>query len=324
MERRPTHSSQSTVSPSGSSCPCWRVPRRAAIRHLAAAPGCAPARVSPVHNAFRHRRRGPTHHLFAGNGSRAGRPPVAVARTHPPAPRSPGHDQRHLHRQWLLGRQTACVHGHADVVKLNAQEVTLAFGESVPRARMDVRSISGRPPSIPALISCCAAGRADDQLPRRRRPASRTRGRVERVLNDRVSRLIAELDAERPEALPLLEGYNDLLNYGVSAADTVVNALRTGSRRTRLVQDRLALEEEASASGRSASSSAISREHAVVVLSPPLPLVRDARCLRREPDHQLSWEHRRTGVHGIDEGRSDEQRTLIVAAVTLSLKCRWN
>ena len=46
-----------------------------------------------------------------------------------------------------------------------------------------------------------------------------------------VSRLLTELDAERPEALLLLEGYNDLLNSGVSAADTVVNALRTDVRK---------------------------------------------------------------------------------------------
>jgi lysophospholipase L1-like esterase len=56
------------------------------------------------------------------------------------------------------------------------------------------------------------------------------KGKGGEFATDGVTRLLAELDAEHPEALLLLEGYNDLLNFGTAAADTVVGALRTDVR----------------------------------------------------------------------------------------------
>jgi lysophospholipase L1-like esterase len=64
-------------------------------------------------------------------------------------------------------------------------------------------------------------------------PTVSNKGKGGEFANDGVSRLLTELDAERSEALLLLEGYNDLLTYGVSAADTVINALRTDVRNAR-------------------------------------------------------------------------------------------
>jgi lysophospholipase L1-like esterase len=55
-------------------------------------------------------------------------------------------------------------------------------------------------------------------------------GRGGEFADDGTKRLSQVLDSDRPEVLLLLEGYNDLLNFGARAADAVVVALRDDVR----------------------------------------------------------------------------------------------
>jgi lysophospholipase L1-like esterase len=132
-----------------------------------------------------------------------------------------------------LGRQTACSFTVTLVaVMLNAHKY-MAFGDSVT-AGEDGRSLYIRPTFVDPVHSYPAVlqGELMTGFPAET-PSVSNKGKGGEFVNEGVSRLVTELDAERPEALLLLEGYNDLLNNGVSAADTVVNALRTDVRNAR-------------------------------------------------------------------------------------------
>jgi lysophospholipase L1-like esterase len=132
-----------------------------------------------------------------------------------------------------LGRQTACSFTVTLVaVTLNARKY-LAFGDSVT-AGEDGRSLYIRPTFVDPVRAYPAVlqGQLMTSFPVEA-PIVSNKGKGGEFAADGVSRLLMELNAERPEALLLLEGYNDLLTFGVSAADTVVAALRTDVRNAR-------------------------------------------------------------------------------------------
>ena len=132
-----------------------------------------------------------------------------------------------------LGRFTACSFTVTLVtVTLNARKY-LAFGDSVT-AGEDGRSLTIRPTFIDPVRAYPAVlqGQLMTSFPVEA-PSVSNKGKGGEFATEGVSRLLTELDAERPEALLLLEGYNDLFNYGVSAADAVVTALRTDVRNAR-------------------------------------------------------------------------------------------
>src|SRR5688572_5754740 len=132
-----------------------------------------------------------------------------------------------------LGRQTACSFTVTLVAASLNAHTYMAFGDSVT-AGEDGRSLYIRPTFVDPVHSYPAVlqGHLMSNFPTETASVS-NKGKGGEYATEGVSRLLTELDAERPEALLLLEGYNDLLNYGVSAADTVVNALRTDVRNAR-------------------------------------------------------------------------------------------
>jgi len=163
-----------------------------------------------------------------------GLPPVVVACNPPSGSTFPaGTTTATCTANDSLGRQTACSFTVTLVsVTLNAHKY-LAFGDSVT-AGEDGRSLFIRPTFVDPVHSYPAVlqGQLVTSFPAET-PTVSNKGKGGEFANDGVSRLLTELDAERPEALLLLEGYNDLLTYGVSAADTVINALRTDVRNAR-------------------------------------------------------------------------------------------
>ena len=163
-----------------------------------------------------------------------GLPPVVVA-CNPPSgsPFPAGTTTATCIANDSLGRQTACSFTVTLVaVTLNARKY-LAFGDSVT-AGEDGRSLYIRPTFVDPVRAYPAVlqGQLMTSFPVEA-PTVSNKGKGGEFAADGVSRLLMELDAERPEALLLLEGYNDLLNFGVSAADTVVTALRTDVRNAR-------------------------------------------------------------------------------------------
>jgi lysophospholipase L1-like esterase len=163
-----------------------------------------------------------------------GLPPVVVACNPPSGATFPaGTTTATCTANDSLGRQAACSFTVTLVsVTLNARKY-LAFGDSVT-AGEDGRSLFIRPTFVDPVRSYPAVlqGQLVTSFPAET-PTVSNKGKGGEFANDGVSRLVTELDAERPDALLLLEGYNDLLTYGVSAADTVVNALRTDVRNAR-------------------------------------------------------------------------------------------
>ena len=132
-----------------------------------------------------------------------------------------------------LSRQAACAFSITlTSVALNARKF-LAFGDSVT-AGEDGRSLVIRRTFIDPVHAYPAVlqGRLMASFPPES-PTVDNKGLGGEFATDGVSRLIKELDAQRPDALLLLEGYNDLLNYGGAAVDTVVSALRTDVRNAR-------------------------------------------------------------------------------------------
>jgi lysophospholipase L1-like esterase len=163
-----------------------------------------------------------------------GLPPVVVA-CNPPSGTTfpPGTTTATCTASDSLGRQTACSFTVTLVaVTLNARKY-MAFGDSVT-AGEDGRSLYIRPTFVDPVHSYPAVlqGQLVTSFPAET-PSVSNKGKGGEFASEGVSRLLTELDAERPEALLLLEGYNDLLNYGVSASDTVVTALRTDVRNAR-------------------------------------------------------------------------------------------
>ena len=163
-----------------------------------------------------------------------GVPPVVVA-CNPPSGATfpPGTTTGICTANDSLGRQTACSFTVTLVaVTLNARKY-LAFGDSVT-AGEDGRSLSIRPTFVDPVRAYPAVlqGQLMTSFPVEA-PVVSNKGKGGEFATEGVSRLLMELDAERPEALLLLEGYNDLLHFGVSAADTVVAALRTDVRNAR-------------------------------------------------------------------------------------------
>ena len=163
-----------------------------------------------------------------------GLPPVVVACNPPSGSTFPaGTTTATCTANDSLGRQTACSFTVTLVaVTLNAHKY-MAFGDSVT-AGEDGRSLYIRPTFVDPVHSYPAVlqGQLMTSFPAEM-PTVSNKGKGGEFANDGVSRLLTELDAERPEALLLLEGYNDLLNFGVSGADTVVTALRTDVRNAR-------------------------------------------------------------------------------------------
>jgi lysophospholipase L1-like esterase len=117
-------------------------------------------------------------------------------------------------------------------VTLNVRRF-LAFGYSVT-AGEDGRRLHLRPGFIDPVLSYPAVlqSRLISDFPLQQ-PSVTNKGQSGEFSNDGVSLLQTELQAQQPEAVLLLEGYNDLLNFGLSAVDTVVTALRTDVRNTR-------------------------------------------------------------------------------------------
>jgi lysophospholipase L1-like esterase len=130
-------------------------------------------------------------------------------------------------------RQAGCTF----TVTLNAESLSitrfLAFGDSVT-AGEDGRTLHIRQSFIDPVRAYPAVlqGSLMVDFPQQN-PTVINRGRGGEFATDGVSRLLDELRAQRPEGLLLLEGYNDLLNFGLSGVDRVVEALRTDIRNAR-------------------------------------------------------------------------------------------
>jgi lysophospholipase L1-like esterase len=163
-----------------------------------------------------------------------GLPPVVVACNPPSGSTFPaGTTNGTCTANDSLGRQAACTFTVTLVaVTLDARKY-LAFGDSVT-AGEDGRSLHIRPTFVDPVHSYPAVlqGQLTTSFPAEM-PSVSNKGKGGELAKDGVSRLLTELDAERPEALLLLEGYNDLSKDGVSAADGVVTALRTDVRNAR-------------------------------------------------------------------------------------------
>jgi lysophospholipase L1-like esterase len=117
-------------------------------------------------------------------------------------------------------------------VALNVRRF-LAFGDSVT-AGEDGRRLHLRPGFIDPVFSYPALlqSRLTTDFPSQQ-PTVSNKGQPGEFATDGVARLLTELQAQQFEALLLLEGYNDLLNFGRTAVDTVVTALRTDIRNAR-------------------------------------------------------------------------------------------
>jgi lysophospholipase L1-like esterase len=119
-----------------------------------------------------------------------------------------------------------------NAVTLNVRRF-LAFGDSITEGEDGRRFHLGFGfidplRTYPALLQSRLVADFPDQ-----QPAVTNKGKSGEFAADGVARLMTELQAQRPETLLLLEGYNDLLTSGLSAVDTVVNALRTDVRNAR-------------------------------------------------------------------------------------------
>ena len=126
-------------------------------------------------------------------------------------------------------RESSC----SFTVTLNAVSLTItrfmAFGDSVTEGQ-DGRTLHFVPivdtlHAYPTVLQ----GTLTMDFPQQS-PTVVNRGLGGEFASSGVTRLNAELAAQRPEGLLLLEGYNDLLNFGLAGVDGVVSALRTDIR----------------------------------------------------------------------------------------------
>ena len=163
-----------------------------------------------------------------------GAPPVVIACNPPSGSIFPvGTTTATCNANDALSRQAGCAFTvTVTALRLNARKY-LAFGDSVT-AGEDGRSLYIRPTFVDPVHAYPAVLQTQLTVSFPADGVSvSNKGKGGEFAAEGVSRLLTELDAERPEALLLLEGYNDLLNFGVAAADTVVAALRTDVRNAR-------------------------------------------------------------------------------------------
>jgi len=163
-----------------------------------------------------------------------GAPPVAVICNPPSGSTFPvGATTATCTAQDSMNRQTACSFAVSLTSASLDARTYLAFGDSVT-AGEDGRTLFIRPMFIDPVRAYPAVlqGRLNTAFPADGATVD-NKGKGGEYAAEGVTRLIAELDAAHPDALLLLEGYNDLLNFGVAAADAVVAALRTDVRNAR-------------------------------------------------------------------------------------------